>query len=1124
MVRKLKKQVKDNFLAAEKEALGYNWTKAIEYLEKTKSICVENNFDEDKYYLFFKLGQLYYILADCEESEELVLQNFEASNKNFQEAIGTAENLKLMANLEIARGYLNLLDYIVKSKGIKQKTVLQTAKDNFNKAREFYVEEGNEVESLKMNVLVCRTLELLIGEKLTRLDSYKDFKDQLNEFNKLMTELRDKLKENIKLPEIYIYHALISLQELFIWVIAYAPADLLDIREFVIENLSIVQEFIDLLENSSKILALFTAHTIHAFMSMNFGVYYQTNQFEQLKYLRQAQKWLNKGEELLPKIKLNISKGIFYYAKFNVAIRLVTIGYYDKNFQDILEDLNLCIVSISRYFPKILVGHILFYTAGIFLIGAFTIPASKKQRLDLVKQAQSLIERVTTTISLDKYKLYNLVAIYSTCAVNSLLGALSVNVKEREIYLQKAAEVYTNLSKFIDPKIKTTQVFYQCVVAASRIGALLARYSTETPEKIIYLQKTLELLLTLSTSESVAEPYYRIPNLFEIGQAYYEMGILTNDSKDFNNASKYFNQAIEYCKDKGYFSLICSAFVNLARIEDHLGNFLSASENYKKALEAVDEAIQIYTYSILSKRIEKLKDYLKAWELIETAKSLHVNEDHQKAQLEYEKACQILETIRAYSFEAPFYASWALLEKAESLSKLNEHEKAAQCYLDAKDSFLNASVSLKENLTKKKSRDERNRLNNLLKAAELRETYCNARNQIEIARIESKKGKHQIAAELYKKSSLLFEKLCSLFKIPREKDELKAIYFFCRAWESMERAEQETNAILYETASDLFEKASDIFQEVRMKKLSLGNALFCSALQCGTLFDKAATLTEKIDFYKKIKMALRESSKNYQLGGFQQDAQWALATSTFFDGIWQLIQADNAIEVSKKNQFLTAAKNYLNTALEIFETAGYKKKREEIVIFLKMIEEEKAILASALNVIEKPEISASSIGISAPSCPIEISSPVNIEEMRKQDLKAESEMNWDKQIHHLSLFMSNGICIYDYSFKKEAVIDSQLFSTGLAGISMLIQELTKSNTKVKIVEQEEVTILLEHGTYLSAALIADENLITLRNKLTQLIEEVEEFYKEELEEFHGELGIFSKIGKFIPKIFPLATT
>ena len=607
--------------------------------------------------------------------------------------------------------------------------------------------------------------------------------------------------------------------------------------------------------------------------------------------------------------------------------------------------------------------------------------------------------------------------------------------------------------------------------------------------------------------------------MFLIGDVYYELGKLINDDKIFKKSYLAYMDAIEYFKNKGYFNLVGSAYINLAKVEDRLGNFISAAENYKKAVDSFDQAILTLTYTRLGKKIEKLKKYVEAWNLIEIAKSYHVKEDHYNAQINYEQASNILKNLREYKFEAPYYSAWAILEKAENLSKQNKHQEAAETYSVSKDEFKDATEVLNSYLQKRKYPEDLERISKLIQVAEIRKTYCTARYQIETARLESKKGNHLVAAELYNKASSLFENLCQIYEVKREKEELMAIFYLCKAWENTERADVEKKSSLYAKASELFEKASNIFPESRMKLLSIGNSLYCSALESGSLFDKSTNLEEKINYYRKIKMHLRESSKNYQLGGFEKDAQWALATSTYFDGIWHLIQSDYEIDHSKKSQYLSIATNYLNNALDIFGKAGYKQRREEILKYLKMIKDEKAILTSALNFIEKPAISSSTVGISAPSCPIEISSSVNIDEMQRTDLQTESEINWHKRIHHIYLFMPNGTCIYDHPFKPEEEIEPQLVAGGLTGISGLIQEITKNKTKIKIVEQEEMTILLEYGNYLNIALMTEENLITLRNKLKKLIEEVEDFYQEELETYSGNIGIFSKAGKFIQKIF-----
>ncbi|MHC1590770.1 MAG: hypothetical protein ACXQS8_01675 [Candidatus Helarchaeales archaeon] len=125
-----------------------------------------------------------------------------------------------------------------------------------------------------------------------------------------------------------------------------------------------------------------------------------------------------------------------------------------------------------------------------------------------------------------------------------------------------------------------------------------------------------------------------------------------------------------------------------------------------------------------------------------------------------------------------------------------------------------------------------------------------------------------------------------------------------------------------------------------------------------------------------------------------------------------------------------------------------------------------------------------------------------------------------ERIHHLYLFkMDSGILIHDYPFKLTREQEPQLVSSGLTGLGMLIKEITKKETQVKIIEQEGMTILLEHGNYISGALISEENRISLRKKLRELIEKTEQVYKDQLAEFSGNISQFEDLRNLITKIF-----
>ncbi|NVM04024.1 MAG: hypothetical protein HWN67_16960 [Candidatus Helarchaeota archaeon] len=1115
-------QVYKLFNKAAEEERNYNWKNAIAHLEEAKKITSEQKYKELSGDANYRLGEIYQMAANFEKIEEDVLKSYQLSISSFQRAHNIFKELNNVEKINATMGFINFLKYIIEFEKGNEEFLLYSAKNHFKEAKLINLKSGKLIDSLKMVIFESIVLNLIIGEKIIRLDEQTDFKELALEHDNLTKKIWEELKNQQDFPEIYLQYYLLSIVEFCHITFAYLPADNLIKKQYLMDNRDIVKEFIEKFENSDKTLCLFNAYSIYSVLHLFFSVLYVDNQFLLKKVLKTSQNSIKKAEILLQKINANQFLTLFYFVRFSIAVMSIYLGYFSSDFKRIMDDLDRCIDSISLYFPKIMVANVVFVSAATVSMIAINPILPDKQRIDFSKKSADLINRISIELSSivmnPNYKIYNLTRDIALCANYALIGDLTSDIQESSKYLQMSSKIFNNIFKYNIQRIQDTYYYTVFLMSTSRAAIFLAKNSSIKSEIINYYQEAIKLLLQ-SKKQEAALLY--IDHLFLLGDIYYELGRLTDDDKLFNQSYSTHMDTIEYCKNKGYFNLVGSSFVKVAQIEDRLGNFLSAAENYKNAIDSFDQAIMTLTYTKLGKRIEKLKNYVNAWRFLEIAKSYHANEDHYNAQLNYEQGSYILKDIREYKFESPFYFAWSTLEKAEKLSKTNKHEEAAASYLVAKFNFQEAIEILNSALKKRKTLEEIDRISKLIQVAEFRVTYCIARQQIENARLESKSGNHLLAAELYSKASGLFENISQTLRTEREKEELTAIFYLCRAWENMERAEVEQKPSLYGIASDLFKDAGTHFLESRMKKLSIGNSLYCSALEYGSRFDQSIDLMEKTDYYKKIKMYLRESSKQYQLGGFKQDAQWALATSTFFDGIWHLIQSDNEMDFSKKNQFLNIALNYLNNALEIFGNAGYKQKRDEILKHLKMIKDEKAILTSALNLIEKPAISASSVGISAPVSPNEISSSIDIDEMQRTDLTTESELNWPKRIHQIYFIMSNGTCIYSKSFREVDEVEPQLVAGGLTGITAFLQELTLDKTKVRIVEQEEATILFEHGKYVSVALITDENLITLQNKLKELIQIVEEFFEDEFKTYSGDMEVFSKIDKFVQKIFEI---
>jgi len=261
--------------------------------------------------------------------------------------------------------------------------------------------------------------------------------------------------------------------------------------------------------------------------------------------------------------------------------------------------------------------------------------------------------------------------------------------------------------------------------------------------------------------------------------------------------------------------------------------------------------------------------------------------------------------------------------------------------------------------------------------------YVDIWDQIEKARILERKGEHLAAAEKFSCAATQFKDMCSRVEFEQDVEELTAISFLCRAWEAMEFAEEYEDPERYSEAADLFTKASKHFTNSKLKSLALGNSAFCQALGLGCKFDKAGDTSIKAEFYPKIKMMLRNAANLYQKGEFKSEANWALATSTYFDATWYIIRADEELNLDEKKKLLEIGSGVFKSAAELFGKAGYNDREKEVLDRLDLIEKEEKIIISALGTISEPSMSKNTLDLLVPSIP----QPTLKKEVEKRDRK-----------------------------------------------------------------------------------------------------------------------------------------
>ncbi len=127
---------------------------------------------------------------------------------------------------------------------------------------------------------------------------------------------------------------------------------------------------------------------------------------------------------------------------------------------------------------------------------------------------------------------------------------------------------------------------------------------------------------------------------------------------------------------------------------------------------------------------------------------------------------------------------------------------------------------------------------------------------------------------------------------------------------------------------------------------------------------------------------------------------------------------------------------------------------------------------------------------------------------------------WFKKIQHIYVMMPSGICIFDHNFKP-IDRDKDLVTSALTGISGVIQEVTKSETKLKTIQQEKAMVLLEYGEYITVAMQTEEELSVLRNKLANFTAEFELFFQDVFSIWEGDTNTFLPAKILIDRIFKI---
>ncbi|MFX0043590.1 MAG: hypothetical protein ACFE8L_11825 [Candidatus Hodarchaeota archaeon] len=957
---------------AKLEEKNHNWKEAAKVYEQLSKIFTEKKLIGKLARNFKRLGHAYYHSSEVARTQEdyiefnkLAINAYNEANKYYKQIKNKSQQLECLAELNFIKGIV--------SESIEQ------AKQAFKDSQELFIESSDLYSEKNKKKKVARVLSRAAMALFFLITYYSESEDieQIYQKGKEVAirawELSKEVNDIQPLAE-----ALFAERMLFFMIFSIIPFKWDENwKKYMDKGLIRCNESLKLVENCDDPYTLGSIYSIVGSWFCAYGFQFIEDDIEQRAYTERGLELIEKGLVFSEKSRNSslIIISLWWLHWLAISIRKFELvqNRIPQDLQEIEELRQIYSNSyiIWHYYLNLLPAV---YYATVSYRSFFTVDQRKSYAKKSIEYAKKVLNKLA-------FKPYFGWPYQMLTWSYSQLTNLDTSKEKREEFIHNMLQ-YALKAKEIGEKYKggfARAIGYSSLFRAYKT---LSDNATNKQDKVEMLtsaidasEKNLEHAVWSRTGIIAAQ--------MRLGLLYEELGIVTGKIEYLMKVKEIYLNVISICNKRGIHYYAAAAHEYIAHVEDRMSNYLNSSEHYEKAQDAYNESLKYIEYRLLKNKIEEKINYTHAWNFIEKAKECHKREKHSKAKNNYDTASKILKKLPSFYYESSYYATWALQEKAEQFSKNENQMEAIESFGSTKDGFETAIKDLEEAYANSKNKEERVRIEKLKKLAQIRMIYCAARIDLENARILGKQGRHIASAEKFASAALQLNEVCTHFNVEQERRELEANFYLCKAWECMEYGEEYEDPHKFAEAANLFTKASNLFTETKLKFLALGNSAFCQALECGSNFDKTGDMKLKSKLYTKIKSMLRNAASSYRKGGFESGADWALATSTFFDALWHLINVDEELDFTKKKELLESGSMYLKSAAELFSKAKYKEKEREVLEQLEMVKKEESILISALNTIKKPSISGSTIGISAPACPLETSLSPNLSEVRK---------------------------------------------------------------------------------------------------------------------------------------------
>jgi KaiC/GvpD/RAD55 family RecA-like ATPase len=464
-----------------------------------------------------------------------------------------------------------------------------------------------------------------------------------------------------------------------------------------------------------------------------------------------------------------------------------------------------------------------------------------------------------------------------------------------------------------------------------------------------------------------------------LGGTFDEGYSLTREPTNLTRANEVYTDAAEHFKKVDLPSRVAESYWKIAKNLDYTSDFDQAAKNFENAFAS---------YKAAAQRIVQFSDfyldyasYMKAWSEISFAKRAHNAEEYATATQYYEKSSQLLRQSKSWLYLSQNFYAWSLLEQAEDLSRNEKGEESIKAFEKAIKFLKESKRILNIKLGSVDKNDEKEQIQRLVQASDLREEYSLGRIAIEEARNLDKQGEHIASSGKYENAAAIFHKIL-LMDSDQTIKEAKQLSYLCQAWQRMTLAEARASPIMYEEAAELFELAKDNALKESEGLVAMGHSSFCKALEAGTEFE----ITHSMAMYQKTSRHMETASSYYLQAGFAAPADYAKATQRLLDAYVFMDSAKREREPKKQEKYYSMAEKVLLEAAEAFEKAKYFEKTDYSKKLLRKVREEKELALSLSDIFRAPVITASTESFSTIS-PVQ-ESAAGLERFEHADIQA----------------------------------------------------------------------------------------------------------------------------------------